>query len=349
MKPEPHHIAEYWANASVQQKLCTTKLCMAESLADPCDSRIVHAHTVPRSQLQKIAVDGHVYSFSAAPADLIRNEGKIVAKKIGINKFSTLNCFCAKHDNDLFAPIEDEPLAFTPLQLALLHYRTLASEMYRKVTAHASVTHHLDSEKRKSAKARRPEVIKMMEVMAFGEALGIRDCGSAFGRAEKNLFEQNFGAVSALVVHFKRMPTVLTVAGFLPQYTYRGERIQRLGDPNSLCSSVAFNILSSQGHAALAMLWFKDETSGKALAESFIAQKSELLTTLAIQTCFEHFENSCMAPVWWEGLHEAERGTLSRRMQAAGTPFEPHRADSLTYCGVTFDQWDYDCHEFINA
>jgi hypothetical protein len=349
MKPEPHHVAEYWANAAVQQKLCTTKMCMAASPADPCDSRIVHAHTVPRSQLQKIAVEGHVYSFADGPADLMRNQGEIVAKKFGVNKFSTLNCFCAKHDNDLFAPIEDEPLTFTPLQLALLHYRTLASELYRKVTAHASIKDRLESENGKSSRARRPGRIKLLEGMVFGETLGVRDCGSAFGRAERNLFEQDFAAISALVVHFKRMPTVLAVAGFLPQYTYRGERIQHLGDPSSLCSFVAFNILSSQGHAALAMLWFKDETLGKSLAESFVAQKPELLTTLAIQTCFEHFENSCMAPVWWEGLREVERTTLLRRMQAAGTPFEPHHAHGLTYCGITFDQWDYDRHEFINA
>jgi hypothetical protein len=145
------------------------------------------------------------------------------------------------------------------------------------------------------------------------------------------------------------MPSVITVGGFLPQYTYGGQCIQRLGDPNSLCNSVAFNILCSHGHAALAMLWFKDEASGRVLADSYIAQKPELLTTLAIQTCFEHLENTCMAPVWWDGLRETERATLLRRMQAAGTPSEPHRPDSLTYCGITFDQWDYDRHEFVNA
>src|SRR5262249_34256482 len=249
---------------------------IAVEIADACDSRIVHAHTVPRSQLLKIAVEGHVYSFAATAADLMRNEGKIVAKRVGVNKFSTLNCFCAKHDNDLFAPIEDEPLAFAPLQLALLHYRTLASEMYRKITTHAWSVHYLESEKRKPAKARPPGSIEWLEGIVFGETLGIRDCGVAFGRPEKNLFEQDFGAISALVVHFKRMPTVLAVAGFLPEYSYRGEPLQRLGDPNSLCSSVAFNILSSHGHAALAMLWFKEDTLGKSLADSFIAPKPQL-------------------------------------------------------------------------
>jgi hypothetical protein len=168
---------------------------MAASAADPCDSRIVHAHTVPRSQLLKISIDGHVYSFAANPADLMRNNGMLVMKKIGVNKFSTLNCFCEKHDNDLFAPIEDEPLDFTPHQLALLQYRTLASEMYRKVTAHASMVHFLQSQMRKPSKKRNPKRIEVLKGIRRGEILGIRDCGAAFGRAERNLFEQNFGAV----------------------------------------------------------------------------------------------------------------------------------------------------------
>ena len=117
----------------------------------------MHAHTVPRSQLLKIAIDGHVYSFAANPADLMRNEGKLVMKKIGVNKFSTLNCFCAKHDNDLFAPIEDEPLGFTPHQLGLLQYRTLASELYRKITAHASTVHQLESQMRKPLRSETPK------------------------------------------------------------------------------------------------------------------------------------------------------------------------------------------------
>jgi len=57
--------------------------------------------------------------LAASPHDLFKNEGVITAKKIGIHKFSTLNCFCAKHDNNLFSPIENEPLVFNPRQLAL--------------------------------------------------------------------------------------------------------------------------------------------------------------------------------------------------------------------------------------
>jgi hypothetical protein len=41
-----------------------------------------------------------------------------------------MNCFCAGHDKIIFAPIEDAPLALSSEQLALLHYRAVAAEVY---------------------------------------------------------------------------------------------------------------------------------------------------------------------------------------------------------------------------
>jgi hypothetical protein len=343
MQPQPHHLAEYWANAEVQQKILKTKLCMAESTADPCASRIVHAHTIPRSQMQQIATDGHVYAMSAGPADLMRNDGRLVAKEIGINKFSVLNCFCAKNDNDLFAPIEDEPLVFHPKQLA---YRTIASEFYRKVMGHRLTLHRIETEAQKKPR-KVTGAIRLLRDYAYGEQLGIRDLGPTFALCEKEVFSETHDGISALVVHFKNMPTIMTVGGFLPECDYNGKALQTLGKLNTYCQGVSFNILASQGHAALAMLWFKGQNIVRAFAE--MAQKPEYYSTLAIQTAFEHLENTCMAPSWWLALRKVEQNALLRRMQAGGSPFEERRSDCLTFCGIIFDQWEYDRHELINA
>ncbi len=350
MKPEPHHLAEYWANAEVQQKLFKTKLCMAASPTNPCHRRIVQAHTIPRAQLRQIAVDGHVYAVSAGPSDLMRNDGQFTASEIGINKFSVLNCFCAKHDKNLFAPIEDDPLVFSPIQLSLLHYRAVASELYRKVMGHRSTLHHIETQAQK--KPRTAEIkaaIRFLRDYAYGEQLGIRDLGGAFALCEKELFGDTHDGTSALIVHFKKMPTIMTVGNFLPEYDYHGKRLQRLGNAKTHYQGVSFNILGAQGHAALAFLWFKGQNIVKEFAKSFIAQKLEYSSSLAIQTAFEHLENTCMAPSWWLGLRKVEQDLLLRRMQTGGTPIRDRNPNCLTFCGVTFDQWEYDHHEFINV
>jgi hypothetical protein len=350
MKPEPHHLAEYFSSANVQERILKTKLCLAESPTDPCDSRIVQAHTIPRSQLRQIAVNGHVYAMRATAGDLMRNDGQIVAGKVGINKFSVLNCFCAKHDNDLFTRIEDEQLVFDGHQLALLHYRTVASELYRKVMGHHATLYQLQEQKQK--KPQTPEVKAVVEFLgnyAYGEGFGIRDSGAEFALCEKELFGGTYEGVSALVVHFKKMPSIMTVGGLLPEFDYNGNVLQRLGDAKSICQAVSFNILASKGHAVLALLWDKGQDNVKPFAESFIDQKPEQYATLAIQTAFEHFENTCMAPPWWESLPKAKQDQLLHRMRTGGSPFEARKASCLTFCGVTFDQWEYDRHEFLNA
>jgi hypothetical protein len=79
-------------------------------------------------------------------------------------------------------------------------------------------------------------------------------------------------------------------------------------------------------------------------------QKPERYSTLAIQTAFEFLENTCMQPAWWDGEKPIVRKLLLDRMLVAGASLvEKRKSDCLTYGGVTYDQWDYDRHEFINV
>ena len=291
-----------------------------------------------------------MYAVKASPADLIQNDGKFIAREVGISQFSVLNCFCAKHDKELFAAIEDEPLVFSPKQLSLLHYRTVASELYRKVMGHRATLHHLSAKSEKRpVTAEVKAAIQLLRDYSLGEQMGIRDIGAAFALAEKELLSENQNGISALIVHFKQLPSIMTVGGFLPECDYNGKPLQRLGDFQALNQGISFNILSAEGHAALAMLWLKGHDVAKTFAESFIAQEPERFTTLAIQTAFEHLENTCMAPNWWTGLLTVKQDLLLRRMQTAGSFMEERKPNCLTYCGVTFDQWEYDRQEFINV
>jgi hypothetical protein len=187
------------------KEIFETKLCLAKSHSpDVCGGKIIEAHAIPRSQLQKIATDGHVYGIRATASDLARNEGELTAKKIGIGNFSVLNCFCATHDNKVFKHVEDDPLVFDAHQLTLLHYRTVGSELYRKVMSYHTLLHQLEESQKK--KPRDEQVTAFLKATAVGEQLGIRDIGSAFVRCATNLFVAKYNQVSALVVHFKNYP-----------------------------------------------------------------------------------------------------------------------------------------------
>ena len=108
------HPGEYWASAEVTERFMKTKLCLAESTSSPCDSPIIRAHTIPRAQMRRIAVNGHVYAIHPSAGNMMKNKGKFVAELLGINEFSVLYCFCRKSDNDIFSDLEDHPLHIFP-------------------------------------------------------------------------------------------------------------------------------------------------------------------------------------------------------------------------------------------
>ena len=339
---------DYWTSAEVMKDIFETKVCLAKTHSPaPCNGAIIKAHTIPKSQLQKIPGDGHVYAMRFTAADLAHNDGALTAQKKGVGTFSVLNSFCAAHDKNVFKQVEDDALVFDLHQLTLLHYRTICSELYRKVCFYHMLLHQIEEQQKKKLDKRMMDVLK---ATAVGQQLGIRDVGSIFMHVATDLFEQKYDQVSALVVHFKKLPSVMTVGGFIPLFDYHGKRSHYIEDLETIAQIVSFNILVSEGHAAVAMLWSKDHDQIKAFADSYIAQKPEHYSTLAIQTAFEFLENTCMRPAWWEGEKPIIRKLLLDRMQSAGVSFEEKRKPHcLTYGGVTYDQWDYDRHEFINV
>jgi hypothetical protein len=187
VKPDQKLPISYWTTAAVMKQIFETKLCLAKAHSpDTCSGKIIAAHTIPRSQLKQITTDGHVYAVVPSASELARHDGQLTAKKVGIGNFSVLNCFCADHDKTLFAHLEDDPLTFDLHQLTLLHYRTLASELYRKVMSYHTLQHQLEQQKQltqvqrrvrrqqdKKKSATSAETLKALDVIAANEQLGI--------------------------------------------------------------------------------------------------------------------------------------------------------------------------------
>ncbi|WP_369721926.1 hypothetical protein AB8Z38_34055 [Bradyrhizobium sp. LLZ17] len=340
---------DYWTTAEVMKGIFETKTCLAKPHSpEPCQGKIVAAHTIPRSQLAKMAPDGHVYAVAGTPADFARTDGQLTAKKYGIRNFSILNCFCATHDNKIFSHIEDDNLVFDGHQLTLLQYRTLASELYRKATAYHSILHQIEQQQK--TKRKNKEAIDFLMAHAVGTLAGVRDAGTAFETCATNLFAEKHDQVSALVVHFKKLPSIMTVGGFLAQFDYEGKPLQVLNDLETIAQIVCFNILAAADHATVIFLWPKEHSKiGKQFADSLLAQGSSLYSALAIQTAFEYLENTCVSNDWWETQKPIIRTLLMNRMQSSANLIEKRASNSLTFGGVNFDQWDYDRHEFINV
>jgi hypothetical protein len=334
------HPAEFWAATDTLKRIQKRKLCLAAGRGD-CEGKIVEAHTIPRSQLQKIAVNGHVYHMRATPADILANNGLLAVGERGVGDFSVLNFFCAQHDRQLFSCIENDELIFNHHQLALLHYRAMGAELYKKMNGLEGArhqTHLLQNRKHKGGR----EKYELAKAYERGSELGLRDMTRTFSICESILQTEDYRRINGLVLRFKKMPTIMTVGGFSPEFDYEGGRLQKLGDANATYEQIGLSILAAEDRAAAIFTWIRGATVSLEFAQSLIRQDSRLFTTLAIQTAFEHLENTCMNIPWWDALRSIEREKLLERMQFAGSPFEGRTNTCLQFCGINFGQWDSD-------
>jgi hypothetical protein len=162
-----------------------------------------------------------------------------------------------------------------------------------------------------------------------------------FAKCESVLLDQTYHLIEGLIVCFKKAPTIMTVGGFSPEFDYQGRLLQRLGRAEATYERVGLSILATKGKAAVVFTWIAEADVCRRFALSFIEQDARLLLTLAIQTAFEHLENTCMNIPWWDSLRPVEREKLLERMQFAGSSFEERTRACLQFCGINFDQWDY--------
>jgi hypothetical protein len=305
----PH---DRWELATRHQRILGYKECLAEGRG--CAGKIVRAHVIPRSQLRQIASEGHIYAVPTRLTAVMRMQRTAFrAEKIGVGEFATLNCFCAKHDKSLFAPLEDRPLKFSSRQLALLHYRALAAEFYQRQNQEKSANTELFFAEQNGLPTDRFQWMSYYGGKAADEAY------AAFLLSRNVIGKRRYGDICAIIIRFEAMPSVMSVGAFRPNYNVLGKLTQSLDLP---CEYIAMHMISSEKGAALVFTWAQGDDAAEAFAKCFAAQPREQLTSLAIQTAFEHIEHTCMKDEWWLGLKTAQRKSLVERVR---------RANSLSY------------------
>jgi hypothetical protein len=306
----PPHL---WSFTERHQGFFKTKECLAVRNHSPCGGRIVRAHIISRSQLRQIARRGHIVAVPTSLLAVMRMQRTAFeAKEIGVGQFSTMNCFCANHDKTLFAPIEDAPLTFSSEQLALLHYRAVAAELYQRAKQQESAASELDSDSDEAHNFRFTWIFTWSG-KAFEEA------HHALTRTEKLIAARRFNDVGSLVVRFDAPPAVMAAGAFRPQYDFAARRVQNLADE---CCYVAMHLLAADGAAVLAFTWLQEDSTAGRFVRTFATRPREQMASLAVQCAFEHIEHTCLSDAWWSDLKRPMRAALLERVR---------RANSLAY------------------
>jgi hypothetical protein len=330
---------EKWGFTQRHQRIFESKECLAGLHgSDPCAGKIVRAHIIPRSQLLKIATNGHVHAVPTRLSAVMQMQhSAFEATDMGAREFSVLNCFCAGHDNSLFAPLEDVPLTFSRKQLALLHYRAIAAEAYQRGNQEESAIN--ECKKYDSKDPRRDPFYTIF----FFSSDAAESAEDALKQTARMLAQGKYQAMRALVIRFDAEPVFLSVGAFRPHYDVTGKPLQHL-IPGGVY--VAAHMLVADNKPALIFTWLKGQAPAERFALSFASQPAEYYTTLAIQMAFEHTDFTCMKREWWQSLDGRKRRSLLNRVRN-GNSLKYTRPKKYLSVRSVLDDWRVSEVEFV--
>ena len=171
-------------------------------------------------------------------------------RDIGAREFSVFNCFCARHDKALFAPLEDWPLTFSPEQITLLHYRAIAAEAYRRRNQEDSAA--AACRMYKSNDPRRDRFYWIFHT----SSLAAEAAEEALKETESILEKAQYQRIRFFIVRFNAEPVLLSIGAFRPRYDVNGKEIQDIMMDGAY---VASHILIADNKPALLVTWLQGQ------------------------------------------------------------------------------------------
>ncbi len=277
------------------------KTCLAPDRT-ACSGPIVAAHTLSaEAMLRPISRAGYVYMPSYK---LIRapQEDAIDFRLKGIRDTSVFNGFCAHHDKQLFAPIEDQPFVCSPEQLFLHAFRAVAKESYLKRSqADTTLTHEQIANIHGLPEDAQTEVGHMMELHQAVAAIGAEEIETLKARLDKIYCAQDWSRLVSTIIPFKKTPTVVANFVYDPDFDFDGGLLQDLEDLSRPLDHLMITITPS-GAGGFALLSHLDDAGAapRCLITSLLQRTDP--TTALLWLTITHAENIAFSPDWYESL-----------------------------------------------
>jgi hypothetical protein len=185
----------------------------------------VDAHSIQNSgALSLIAQSGMVYVVSKNFSDTKRTKGRAAFTKQGVSTVSTFRGFCGKHDNELFVPIDNFPLAPTAEQITLYAYRSLCREVFLKENSVALSQDQLNNQPHNKAND------GVFDAMLKGSTFALKNLTTQKVKYDLLFKSKSFDGMKSVLFHSLQSPSVVFSGLLYPEYDFFGNRLQDLSD-----------------------------------------------------------------------------------------------------------------------
>ena len=263
---------------------------------------------------------------------LMRNKGRWVPEKIGINQASTFTGFCAVHDRVLFSCLENEKFTGSDEQCFSLMFRALSKEIYAKVGGLRSSDFSKNADKGKP-QADQLYVQEYVSLHQIGLNAAINELSNLKTILDHILLSRQFSEVESVIFIFSE-PLPIAVSSILtPEKDFDGTEIQDLNDITVSAEQVCFNAFSSEGNGYIVFSWLGTSAIIRRFIRSLIKVPEDRIFNTLLYFFFTKAENTYSSPDWWDSLSDKQRENIGNMIMSGfeffGSPLS--RVDHSVY------------------
>jgi hypothetical protein len=332
------------------KKNSSRKCCyVPDELKNECSKKIINAHTISKSgSLKEIADDSnHVLGLKIDLQNLIKNNGKLIPEKVGINQASTFKGFCSNHDKDLFSCVEDREFIGDEEQCLALMYRSVAKELYAKEGALNTSEFMKGSDKGKSP----IDQLFIQNYVAMNEAgtkAAIKEILELKSQLDSQLLGTTIGSLSHLIIKSSLPMPVAVSSVFSPTADFDGNMVQDLADLSISAEQLVFNSFSSDGKGYVVFSWEKSSTKVLGFINSFLTIAENKIFGSLVRFFYGVAENTFTSPIWWDGLTNRQKDKIKNLIMSGVNPMDYDPKDILLDDGIDFSGWEIDSLSKVN-
>lgn len=307
-----------------------------EASPSNCSGKAIQSHTISQASLRKIAENGHVLSFDGEYDTLVKTNGDLLLKSVGIRSASAFPAFCERHDATTFSAIEAHLFKPCAEHAFLSSYRALCRELFYVIIRKHLPLSHLD-------RGMTPEGQQLVQALAQAQAksdhLALSSLHQFKAIYDRALITRSFSSMNFYLVEFDSAPDVMMTSMFAPFADFAGRRLRHkdvLGTTDDHC---VLSLFASDSAGWFQIAWLGNSQAADGLVASLAALPDARVPDALVRLVFTSFENAFFRPSWWGALDPGTQKVLKLRRWNPAVPFEPRAQDYLVDDGRRFVDW----------
>jgi hypothetical protein len=291
-----------------------------------CSGEPIASHTLARSGvLKRIARDGKVYQTQSHFHSIYDNDGVVVPRLRGISTVSVFPGFCPKHDKLLFAPVEDEPITFTPEQVFLIGFRDLTRELFLKEKMLRGLKQTGIWQGDMGDPACR-QLVNMMRGLRLGTLRAISRLKEEKAWLDSAWRSRAFDQLHSYTIEIEPLIPVVCSAIVTPAFGFDGNRLANI--KTSAKEFLGFCLIPTVDRCSTALFSWdpKNALAVSELLETFERVPAGAKASALVRFALGEAENCAIAPVWWDQLDGVNQRAIITLLNVS-TPPETERGN----------------------